>query len=38
MSSYIVDKEHIEQIVLYVYKLKGIDSLNYYHDKRTYTI
>ena len=31
MSSYIVDKEHIEQIVLYVYKLKGIDSLNYYH-------
>ena len=33
MSSYIVDKEHIEQIVLYVYKLKGIDSLNYYHNK-----
>jgi hypothetical protein len=33
MSGYIVDKEHIEQIVLYVYKLKGIDSLNYYHNK-----
>lgn len=33
MSSYIVYKEHIEQIVLYVYKLKGIDSLNYYHNK-----
>jgi|TARA_R110002153_G_scaffold227242_1_gene380017 hypothetical protein len=33
MSSYIVDKKHIEQIVLYVYKLKGIDSLNYYHNK-----
>ena len=33
MSSYIVDKEHIEQIVLYAYKLKGIDSLNYYHEK-----
>lgn len=33
MSSYIIDKEHIEQIVLYVYKLKGIDALNYYHDK-----
>ena len=34
MSSYIVDKEHIEQIVLYVYKLKGIQSLNYYHQNK----
>tara|TARA_R100001443_G_scaffold34176_1_gene47984 strand:+ start:610 stop:1095 length:486 start_codon:yes stop_codon:yes gene_type:complete len=34
MSSYIVDKEHIEQIVLYVYKLKGIESLNYYHENK----
>ena len=33
MSSYIVDKEHIEQIVLYAYKLKGVNSLNYYHKK-----
>ena len=31
MSSYIVDKEHIEQIVLYVYKLHGFDLLSYYH-------
>lgn len=31
MSSYIVDKEHIEQIVLYVYKLQGFDLLSYYH-------
>ena len=34
MSSYIVDKEHIEQIVLYVYKLKGLDSLNYYYQEK----
>lgn len=33
MSSYIIDKEHIEQIVLYVYKLEGINSLNYYHNE-----
>jgi hypothetical protein len=31
MSSYIVDKEHIEQIVLYVFKLEEVYSLNYYY-------
>jgi hypothetical protein len=31
MSSFIVDKEHIEQIVLYTKKLKGYDPYRYHH-------
>tara|TARA_R100001460_G_C3507442_1_gene171100 strand:- start:379 stop:864 length:486 start_codon:yes stop_codon:yes gene_type:complete len=32
MSSYIVNKEHIEQIVLYMYKLKSHNVLTYYYN------
>ena len=40
MSSYIVDKEHIEQIVLYAYKIDCIGSngkyFEFYHKKKCY--